>query len=121
MLQLRPTPAETKPEPTLLTPCLRALAYYRVSTKKQLETDYDPDGNSIQTQRTDCHTTADRYGYDVVDEYLEPGNSGTSVTKRPVFQKLSKRVAESGDIDAVIMYRCNRIFRNEWDAAITGH
>ncbi|THV41377.1 recombinase family protein [Glycomyces buryatensis] len=99
---------------------LRALTYYRVSTKKQLETDYDPDGNSIQTQREDCRTAAERYGYEIVDEYLEPGNSGTSITKRPVFQALLKRVAEIGDVDAVIIYRRNRIFRNEWDAAITG-
>jgi site-specific DNA recombinase len=98
----------------------RAVAYYRVSTKSQMETDYDPDGNSIQTQREDCHTSAERYGYDLVDEYLEPGNTGTSITKRPVFQALLERITERGDVEAVFIYKRSRIFRDEWDAAITG-
>ncbi|WP_081687399.1 recombinase family protein [Glycomyces tenuis] len=103
----------TKPRP-------RAVAYLRVSTTRQMETDFDPDGNSIQTQREDCQATADRYGFDLVDEYLEPGNSATSITKRPVFQRLLKRINETGDIQAVIIYRRSRAFRDEWDAAITG-
>jgi site-specific DNA recombinase len=98
----------------------RAVAYLRVSTTKQLETDYDPDGNSIQTQREDCRVTAERYGYELVEEFLEPGNSATSITKRPVFQRLLKRMTDVGDFEAVIIYRRSRAFRDEWDAAITG-
>jgi site-specific DNA recombinase len=96
-----------------------ALAYLRVSSRAQMETDTDPDGNSIQTQREHCKAMADRTGHLLIGEYVEPGNSATSIAARPVFQALLERIKTLGDVDAVIIYKRSRAFRDDVDAALT--
>jgi site-specific DNA recombinase len=51
-----------------------------------VQTDYDPQGISIPAQRVACQRKAEQMGLTVVDEYVEPGRSGTTIAKRPVFQ-----------------------------------
>ncbi len=99
----------------------RAVLYLRVSSKRQMDTDadFDPGGNSINTQRKHALQKAKELGVDVVDECVEPGNSAVTIAKRPVFRQMLKRITEQRDVDCVIIYMRSRVFRNYIDAAIT--
>ncbi len=97
----------------------RALLYLRVSTRGQVDTDYDPEGISIPAQRQAGQRKATELDADVVDEYVEPGRSATEVDHRPAFQEMVARVKAQRDADYIIVYNFNRIFRNSIDAAIT--
>ncbi len=102
-------------------PALRAVLYLRVSSKRQMDTDadIDPDGNSIDTQRKVCVERARQLGAVIVDEYVEPGNSGQTIAKRPVFREMMRRIKEQRDVDCVIIYMRSRAFRNYVDAGNT--
>ena len=45
-----------------------AVLYLRVSTASQVNTDYDPEGLSIPTQRKICLAKAKQLGITIVDE-----------------------------------------------------
>ena len=98
----------------------RAVFLLRVSSKRQTDTasDIDPDGNSISSQRRSCQKKAKQMGVVVVDEYVEPGFSGQSIDKRPVFREMLKRIVEVGDVDYVIIDMRSRAFRNQLEAAL---
>ncbi|SDL79496.1 Site-specific DNA recombinase [Glycomyces sambucus] len=97
----------------------RAVLYLRVSSRSQVDTDYDPEGNSIPAQRKACLQKAEDLGFEVLDEYLEPGKSGMTVDGRPKFQEMMARVRNSKDVDAIIVYARSRMHRDTTDAAIT--
>ncbi len=97
----------------------RALRYLRVSTPSQVNTDFNPEGISIPAQREATDRKAAELNADIVDEYVEPGRTATSIEKRPVFQRMLARIKERQDVDYIIVYHFNRIFRNSIDAAIT--
>src|SRR6266511_2741172 len=97
----------------------RALLYLRVSTPGQVNTDYNPEGISIPAQREAGERKARELNAVIVDEYVEPGRTATSIEKRPVFQEMVARVKADQDVDYVIVYHFNRIFRNSIAAAIT--
>jgi len=48
--------------------------------------------------------------YDIVDKYVDAGFSGTTL-KRPAFTRLMEDV-ETGDIDIVLVYKLDRLFRS---------
>jgi len=98
-----------------------AVLYFRVSTTRQMNTaiDIDANGNSIATQREACRSRARRAQATVVKEYLEPGNSAQSISKRPVFWEILRYVEEHPDVRYVVIYMRSRAFRNLADAAIT--
>ncbi len=104
-------------------PVARAAFYLRVSSKRQMDTDYDvdADGNSIDTQRKASQVKAREIGAMLAEdgEYVEPGNSAQSIEKRPVFRQMLARIIEKRDIDYVIVYSFSRAFRNRLDEAIT--
>lgn len=104
-------------------PVARAIAYLRVSSKRQMDTDYDvdADGNSIDTQRKACQDKARQMGVVIAEdgEYVEPGNSAQSIEKRPVFREMLARIIEKRDVDYVIVYMFSRAFRSRLDEAIT--
>jgi site-specific DNA recombinase len=81
----------------------RAVLYLRVSTKRQVSTDYDPEGISLPAQRKACETKARQLGMDVIDEYVEPGRSGTEMSKRVAFNS--------------IVYKLSRMNRSRYDDA----
>lgn len=60
----------------------RAVLYPRVSSKGQVNTDYGPEGISIPAQRAACERKAEQLGLTIIDEYVEPGKSGTSMVNR---------------------------------------
>ncbi len=94
-----------------------AVLYLRVSTTGQVQTDYDPEGISIPAQRLACPRKAEQMGVTVVDEYVEPGRSATTIDKRPVFQDLLARIKRERDADYVIVYNLSRLNRNRVDDA----
>ncbi|GAA1663099.1 hypothetical protein GCM10009830_05570 [Glycomyces endophyticus] len=97
----------------------RAVVYLRVSSKGQVDTDYDPEGNSIPAQRKACLALAERMGLEVADEYVEPGKSGRSIDGRPAFRKMMGRVRNEGDVAYIVVYMRSRLFRDTADAAFT--
>ncbi|WP_410671267.1 recombinase family protein [Amycolatopsis sp. cmx-4-68] len=96
----------------------RALLYLRVSTPRQVSNDYDAEGISIPAQREACLRKARELKADIVDEYVEPGRTATSIEKRPTFREMVARIKARRDVDYVIVYHFNRMFRNTIDAAI---
>ena len=97
----------------------RAVLYLRVSTPSQVNTDYNPEGISLPAQRDACTVKSAALGAEIVKEFVEPGRTATSIEKRPVFQEMLAWIKEQKDIDYIIVYQFNRIFRNSIDAAIT--
>ena len=108
-----------QPDEDLSTAGSRAVLYLRVSSKKQVSTDFDPEGISLPAQRVACQRKAEQLGLDVVDEYIEPGVSGTETTKRVAFQEMLERIRTKRDVDHVIIYKLSRLHRNRLDEAFT--
>ncbi|MGH3809361.1 MAG: recombinase family protein [Pseudonocardiaceae bacterium] len=106
------------PKDTGVTSVKRVVDLLRVSSVRQMHTatDIDPEGNSIPTQRSWCDTKRRELGAIKVGEYIEPGYSGQSMEKRPVFKELLRRIKEQRDVDYVIIYMRSRIFRNYREA-----
>lgn len=96
----------------------RAVLYLRVSTPSQVRTDYDPEGLSIPAQRKACERKAEQLGITVVDEYIEPGRTATSMDKRPAFQEMLARIKTERDVDFVVVYKLSRMNRNRIDDAL---
>ena len=94
-----------------------AVLYLRVSTTSQVQTDYDPEGISIPSQRRACERKAEQIGATIVGEYVEPGRSGTTIEKRPAFQAMLERIKTARDADYVIVYNLSRLNRNRVDDA----
>jgi site-specific DNA recombinase len=99
-------------------PPRRAVLYLRVSTPSQVNTDYDPEGLSIPAQRTACERKAAQINASIVDEYSEPGRSGTRMESRPAFQEMLERIKRDRDVDYVIVYKLSRMNRNRVDDAL---
>ncbi|MBK8077585.1 MAG: recombinase family protein [Kineosporiaceae bacterium] len=95
-----------------------AVIYLRVSTPSQVKTDYDPEGISIPAQREACLRKAAQLGVRVVEEYIEPGKSATSMDKRPAFQEMLHRIRTMRDVNYVIVYKLSRMNRNRVDDAL---
>ena len=96
----------------------RAVIYLRVSSKGQVDTDYDPEGISLPAQRKACHRKAEQLDLVVIDEYVEPGKTATEMSKRVAFQQMLARIRERKDVDYVIVYKLSRMARNRLDDAI---
>ena len=94
-----------------------AVLYLRVSTPSQVKTDYDPEGISIPAQREACLRKAAQLGVQVVEEYIEPGRTATSMDKRPAFQAMLERIRAQRDVNYVIVYKLSRMNRNRLDDA----
>lgn len=92
----------------------RAVIYLRVSSVGQVNKAFDPEGYSIPGQRAACRRYAEGLGANVIDEYVEPGKSGTN-TNRPALQRM---LAELGDKRPayVIFYDLSRVARDDFDA-----
>ena len=69
----------------------RAVIYVRVSSSQQADTDYDPEGFSIPAQREACPRKAASLGLQVVDEFVDRGESAKTAN-RAGLQALLTRV-----------------------------
>ena len=96
----------------------RCVLYLRVSSKSQVDTDFDPEGLSIPAQRAICQRKAESLGLTIVDEYVEPGRSATTVQNRPEYQAMMQRISGKRDVDYVMVYQLSRLNRNRIDDAL---
>ncbi len=94
----------------------RAVLYLRVSSRGQLETDYDDDGLSIAGQRDRCAQKAAEHHAAVVDEYIERAESAKT-NHRPALMAMLRRIKEQRDVDYVILWKVDRFARNRRDDA----
>lgn len=91
----------------------RAVIYIRVSSSQQADKDYDPEGFSIPAQREACVRKAENLGLQVVEEYVDRGESAKTAN-RAGLQALLKRLEER-DITHVIVHKVDRLARNRAD------
>jgi site-specific DNA recombinase len=116
---MQPTLSTRAPTDTAndaLTQTARAVLYLRVSSRGQLETDYDDDGLSIAGQRERCTQKADDYDAVIVDEYIERAESAKT-NDRPALTAMLRRIKERRDVDYVIVWKIDRFARNRRDDA----
>ena len=87
-----------------------AVIYCRVSTKEQVE-----EGNSLSSQERNCHEYAQKNGYEVVQVFIEQGESAKTAD-RTELQKLMRFCSDKKqNIKAVIIYKIDRLSRNTDD------
>ena len=92
----------------------RAVSYLRVSTQAQVDTDYNPQGFSIPSQRQlNEHKAADLKA-EIVQEFVEPGGSGRNINRKAM-QRMLSFLAEDGHIDYVIVSYIDRFARRLQD------
>ncbi|GAA3734705.1 recombinase family protein [Leifsonia bigeumensis] len=90
-----------------------AVSYLRVSTKEQAERDGDPEGYSIPAQREANRRIAATLGADIVEEFVDRGESARSAD-RPELQKMLEFVREQ-PIAYCIVHKVDRLARNRAD------
>ena len=76
-----------------------------------------PDGEegfSIPAQREACVRHIRDEGWELVDEYVDRGESARTAD-RPRLQAMLARIAEDGDVDAVVVHKIDRLARNMED------
>jgi site-specific DNA recombinase len=83
---------------------MKAVAYYRVSSEKQKET------QSIDTQKLNLKGFAEEKGCEIVAEFDDDGISGESIKSRSGFQDALQRI-EKGDVDVFLVDTVDRIGR----------
>jgi site-specific DNA recombinase len=98
---------------TTSTDTKRAVIYLRVSSASQADKDFDAEGFSIPGQREACVREADKLGAEVVDEYIDRGESARTA-KRPALRAMLDRLTRGG-IDYVIVHKVDRLARNRAD------
>ncbi len=107
------TPKKTENRDTAQGPTKRAVIYLRVSSAQQADKDYDSEGFSIPAQREACQREARQLGAEVIDEYVDRGESAKTAN-RPALKTMLDRL-ERGDIDYVIVHKVDRLARNRAD------
>ena len=90
---------------------MRAVIYLRVSTCEQVEKGEGEEGFSIPAQREACVRHVGAQGWELVDEYVDRGESARSAD-RPALQQMLQRIAEQSDVDAVVVHKVDRLARN---------
>lgn len=105
-----------RPEPRKEGGAYRAVLYLRVSTNKQVGRGEDEEGYSLPTQRQALLRKAAQIEAEVVDEYVDRGESART-SDRPQFQAMMKRIATQQDVDFVIVHKIDRFARNVRDHA----
>ena len=88
---------------------IRAALYLRVSTNRQAEHDL-----SIPDQRRQAERYCETKGWQIVAEYVEPGQSATD-DKRPEFQRMMDAALHGGSpFDVVLVHSFSRFFRDQF-------
>ena len=93
---------------------MRCVIYLRVSTKEQAEKGEGEEGFSIPAQREACTRHIRDAGWDLVDEYVDRGESARSAD-RPALKQMLARIAGDRDVDAVVVHKIDRLARNMED------
>lgn len=90
-----------------------AVIYLRVSTKDQAGRGGGAEGFSIPAQRDACLRKAEAMGLNVVDEFIDAGESARSAD-RPALRRMLDFVA-AHRIGFVIVHKVDRLARNRAD------
>ena len=90
-----------------------AVSYLRVSTKEQAERDGDPEGYSIPAQREANRRIATTLGADIVEEFVDRGESARSAD-RPELQRMLEFIRVN-PIAYCIVHKVDRLARNRVD------
>lgn len=89
---------------------VRAALYLRVSTARQAEHDV-----SIPDQRKQGEAYCAARGYQLVDVFVEPGNTATN-DRRPEFQRMIEEgTSKPAPFDVVLVHSFSRFFRDAFD------
>lgn len=91
----------------------RAVIYLRVSTMRQATKGGEAEGYSIPAQRRACHDKASALDMEVVEEFVDAGQSAKSAD-RPGLQGMLSRV-KKGDISALVVHKTDRLARSTED------
>jgi site-specific DNA recombinase len=94
-----------------------AVIYLRVSTKEQAQRGGEAEGFSIPAQREACLRKAEQLGAEVVEEFIDAGESARSAD-RPDLQRLLRFVGGEQGVDFVIVHKIDRLARNRYDDAL---
>ena len=94
------------------------VAYLRVSSRGQVNTDYNPEGISIPAQREKIHERGIEIGATKATEFIDPGRTATTIDQRPEFQQMIAYLREHPNVRYVIVYMLSRFARNRLDDAI---
>ena len=95
-----------------------AVAYLRVSSLGQVETDFDPEGISLPAQRKAIIARAKELGAVIVNEFTDPGKSGKSIEHRDSFREMIAYLKANRSARYVIVYALSRFDRNRYDDAV---
>lgn len=90
-----------------------AVMYLRVSTKDQAGRGGEAEGFSIPAQREACLRKADSLGVQIIDEFVDAGESARSAN-RPELKRMLAYVADHR-ISTVIVHKIDRLARNRVD------
>ena len=93
---------------------IRAVCYIRVSTKEQATMGGREEGFSIPAQREAIHKAASDSGAIIIKEFVEAGESGTSMTRRPELKKMLDFIREN-KVDRCYVHKLDRLARNRQD------
>ena len=72
------------------------------------------EGFSIAAQREACVRRIRDEGWDLVDEYVDRGESARTAD-RPQLRAMLARIGEDGDVEAVVVHKVDRLARNMED------
>jgi site-specific DNA recombinase len=89
---------------------MRCVIYLRVSTKEQAEKDLTEEGFSIAAQREACVRHVAEHGWELVDEYVDRGESARTADRPQL-----PRIAEDTDVQSVVVHKIDRLARNMED------
>jgi len=96
------------------------ISYLRVSTPGQVDTEFGSEGLSLPAQRRKCAERAAEMNRVIVDEYVEPGVTATSIDKRKSYKAVLERIHADPSISFVIVYATSRMNRNWEEDAVMG-
>ncbi len=94
-----------------------AVSYLRVSTKEQAQRGGRDEGFSLPAQREANQRKAESLGAAVVEEFIEPGESGVTTDHRPALQGLLAYVKDH-PVAYCIVHKVDRLARNRLDDAM---
>ncbi|WP_255783544.1 recombinase family protein [Mycobacteroides abscessus] len=94
------------------------MSYLRVSSKGQVETEYDSEGMSLPAQRRKLSERARAKELVIVDELIDAGITATNIEDRKSYQGLIERLKADESLAFVMVYSVNRLHRNWTEAGL---
>ena len=88
----------------------RAIAYTRVSSQRQVD-----EGNSLSVQKKHILEYAEKNGFEIIKFFVEQGESAKNTQRTQLQAMLRYMVENHSKIDALIIYKVDRLARNNVD------